>query len=242
MLKEKQQTEEHPLTMILRARQRIELLRVPHFVMLAMEHIDRGRSVIIFVHFNETMKTLFEQLDPFIQAERGSFIATIDGGQSPADRKHDIAAFQSDRARIIIANVNAGGVGVSLHDINGRFPRTVLHPPSWSSITLKQSQGRAHRVGSQSDTIQIIVYCTGRASVAPRKIGPDVLAIVPGLPVNDPAARERIEQALGNDTTFNSSEGRGRVGVEELMAEHVNRKLTTLEWFNNGDDEDLMLL
>jgi hypothetical protein len=241
-IKNKQRGEQCALTLILRARQRIELLRVPNFVMLAMEHIDRGRSVIIFVHFNDTMTKLFEQLDPFIQAERGSFIATIHGGQTPEDRKHDILAFREDRARIIIANVNAGGVGISLNDVNGRFPRTALHPPSWSSIALKQSLGRAHRAGSRSDTIQIIVYCRGHVSVAPVAINPAAVAMVQGLPPNHPAARAQIAQALGNDTTFNSSEGKGKVGVEELMAEHVNRKLTTLEWFNNGDDEDLVLL
>lgn len=239
-LKTKQQGEQHPLTIVLRARQRIEMLRVPQFVMLTMQEIDRGRSVIIFAHFNETMTRLFEQLDPFIQTERGSFITFVNGAQTPEDRKYNIRAFREDKSRIMLCNVGAGSVGISLNDVNGNYPRTAFHPPCWSSIQLKQCIGRAHRAGSKSDTLQIIVYCKGRASVVPMKLQPGVMAAV----VDDraKAEMEKMENDLGNDTTFKSSEGRGRVGVEELMAEHVNRKLTTLEWLNNGDDNDLLLL
>lgn len=241
-LKTKQQGEICPLTIILRARQRIEMLKVPTLVMLAMEYIDQGKSVVIFVNFNETATRIFEQIDPFVQEEHQSFVTTINGGQSPEDRMYNIGAFQQDRSRIMIANIRAGGVGISLHDRNGRYGRVALISPTWSSIELKQALGRIHRAGGLTNCIQRIVYCKGRVSPVGPKIRDDAIIVAPGVmgrAEDLPEEKKKLEEKLGNDTTFQSHEGKGRIGVEELMAENVNRKLHTIEWLNNGDDDDL---
>jgi superfamily II DNA or RNA helicase len=242
-LKTKQQTEECPLTIILRARQRIEMLKVPTLAMLAMEYIDQDKSVVLFVNFNETATRLFEQLDPFVQDEHKSFVTFINGSQSPEERRYNIQSFQQDRSRVMIANIRAGGIGVSLQDRNGRYGRVSLISPTWSSIELKQALGRIHRAGGLTPCIQRIVYCKGRVSVVGPKIADGVVLVDKdgqmGRAEAMPEARKQIEEALGNDTTFNSHEGKGKIGVEELMAENVNRKLRTIEWLNNGDDQDL---
>lgn len=246
-LKTKQQTEECSLTIILRARQRIEMLKVPTLVMLAMEYIDQGKSVVIFVNFNETSTRLFEQLDPFIQDEHQSFVTFINGSQSPEERRYNITSFQQDRSRVMIANIRAGGVGISLQDKNGTYGRVSLISPTWSSIELKQALGRIHRVGGRTPCIQRIVYCKGHVSAVGPKVPPDAMVvgrdedggIVQGRAEDLPEVKKQIEETLGNDTTFTSHEGKGKIGVEELMAESVNRKLHTIEWFNNGDDKDL---
>ena len=224
-LKAKQQGEIHPLTIILRARQRIEMLKVPTLGMLAMEYVDQDKSVVIFVNFNETAVMLFEHLDLYVQEEHRSFITFINGGQSPEERAYNIGAFNSDRSRIMIANIRAGGVGISLHDRNGTYGRVSLVSPTWSSIELKQALGRIHRAGARTPCVQRIVYCKGRVSA----VGPNI---------NENGPEEQMEK-VGSDTMFNSKEGHGRIGVEEYMAESVNKKLRTIEWLNNGDDEDL---
>lgn len=241
-LKNKQQGEECPLTIILRARQRIEMLKVPTLGMLAMEYVDQEKSVVLFVNFNETATRLFEILDPYIQEEHHSFVTFINGGQSPEERAYNINAFRQDRSRIMIANIRAGGVGISLHDINGNFGRVSLISPTWSSIELKQALGRIHRAGARTPCIQRIVYCKGRVSTVGRKIADDAMIQGPGGLVragDNLELKEQLEARMGNDTTFKSKEGKGRVGVEEYMAEAVNRKLCTIEWLNNGDADDL---
>lgn len=245
-LKTKQETEQCPLTIILRARQRIEMLKAPTLVMLAMEYIDQGKSVVIFVNFNETATRLFEQLDPFIQDEHKSFVTFINGSQSPEERRYNITSFQQDRSRVMIANIRAGGVGISLQDKNGTYGRVSLISPTWSSIELKQALGRIHRAGGLTPCIQRIVYCKGRVSTVGQKIPDNAIVvgqegnhIVQGRAVDLPDVKKKIQDAMGNDTTFTSHEGKGRIGVEELMAENVNIKLRTIEWFNNGDDKDL---
>lgn len=241
-LKTKQQTEENPLTIILRARQRIEMLKVPTIAMLAMEYVDQGKSVVIFVNFNESATRLFEQLDPFIQDEHKSFITFINGSQSPEERRYNITSFQQDQSRIMIANIRAGGVGISLQDRNGNYGRVSLISPTWSSIELKQALGRIHRAGGKTPCIQRIVYCKGNASVVGPKIADDAIVAaedVVGRAADLPEVKGQLEAQLGNDTTFRSHDGKGKIGVEELIAENVNKKLCTIEWLNNGDDDDL---
>lgn len=213
-LKAKQITESCYLTILLRARQRIEMLKIPTFILNAMEYLLNEQSVVIFVNFTETITSLFQALDAFVQKEFGSFITFIHGGQSVIERQDQIANFQSDRSRLMIANIKAGGVGVSLHDLQGVFPRVALHFPTWSSIDFKQALGRIYRADAKSDALQIIVYCKGKVS----EVGP-------------------VDGAK-NDTTFGGEDGK-KIGVEELIANIVNKKLKTIEWINNGDEEDL---
>ncbi len=209
-LKTKQRTETCPLVVILRARQRIELLKVPTFVMQAMEYLWNDFHVIIFVNFDETRLQIFSHLDSFVQDECHSFIAMIYGGQTPEDRAYNVNSFQENKARVIICNIRAGGVAISLH---GR-KRVSLISPTWSAIDQKQITGRPYRAGGES-VIQRIIYCSGRVGMA----GPE---------------------NAQNDTTFNGDHG--KVGVEELIAENVNKKMKTLEFLNNGDNDDLVLI
>lgn len=244
-------TSDNILTRILRARQKIEMLKVPTMYMLAMKYVMQGQSVAIFVNFNATADALFVRLDPFIQDEYQSFITFINGGQSPDDRRYNINSFRDDKSRIMLANIRAGGVGLSLHDVHGNFPRVALISPTWSSIELKQVLGRMRRAGAKSDTIQRIIYCKGRtrnevAGKLQEAVDAGAAVVVGGNLDGPPRMNERedikaIEKQIADDTTF-KCEGRGKVGVEELIAASVNKKMHTIEWLNNGDDNDLQLI
>ena len=80
------------------------------------------------------------------------------GNKNQAERDANIEDFQSDRSRVILLNSAAGGAGVSLHDLNGTFPRMSVISPSNSVVTFKQVLGRIHRDGSKSKAVQKIVY------------------------------------------------------------------------------------
>jgi superfamily II DNA or RNA helicase len=140
------------LTVILRARQRIELLRVPTIVELAEDEIEQGRSVVIFCSFDATIDALCEKLKT---------TCVVRGGQSDRQREENIQAFQRDEQRIIIVNIAAGGVGISLHDLNGRFPRTSLICPTWRIDELIQAIGRIWRAGARSKAIQRFLFAAG---------------------------------------------------------------------------------
>jgi superfamily II DNA or RNA helicase len=106
------------------------------------------------VNFNDSIDTLKESFG-------NEVIALIRGDQTDEDRERNIAAFQADKARILIANLKAGGVGVSLHDLHGKFPRTALICPGWSAVDLKQALGRVWRSGGKTPSIQRILFAAG---------------------------------------------------------------------------------
>lgn len=134
----------------MRCLQKAELLKVPLFVDIVEEAIEDGMSVAVFVNFTDTLHALAKRLN--------TNCLVWGGNKNQEERDKNIEAFQSDRSRVILLNSAAGGAGVSLHDINGTFPRmSVISPPN-SVITFKQVLGRIHRDGSKSKALQKIVY------------------------------------------------------------------------------------
>lgn len=141
------------LTLNTRYRQLTEHLKVDLLTALTNDTLENNKSVVIFVNYTET---LFELLKKFPKA------ACIHGGQTrKGERDAEIARFQSDKARVMIANIRAGGVGVSLHDLNGKYGREALICPTYSGQDLIQACGRIHRDGAKSTSIQRIIYAKG---------------------------------------------------------------------------------
>ena len=148
--KQNKQNKSNPLVAILRARQKIELLKIPTFIELANEHVAQGLSVVIFVNFTDTLKTLSKLL--FTKC-------LIHGSQTDDERQKNIIDFQTNRESIIICNTKCGGTGISLHDTIGGHPRISLISPSFSSIDLIQVLGRIHRAGAKTVSRQRIIFC-----------------------------------------------------------------------------------
>jgi superfamily II DNA or RNA helicase len=137
------------LVKIMRAHQKIELLKVPTFVELTNDYIENGYSVVIFVNFTDSLKKLSKLL---------MTDCLIYGDQTGEDREKNIQNFQNNRARVIICNLKAGSLGVSLHDLDGKHPRVSIISPTWSSIDLTQALGRIHRASGKSKSLQRIIY------------------------------------------------------------------------------------
>jgi SNF2 family DNA or RNA helicase len=144
------------LTLILEARQKVEFLKVPLFCELIEDSYDEGNSVICFVNFTRTLEAIAKKLNH--RKELQGLIGYIRGGQKDADRQADIAGFQADRKRIILANQAAGGIAIDLHDLNGRFPRETFLSPTFSAPQLLQAMGRADRIGALTEIYQNLVY------------------------------------------------------------------------------------
>jgi superfamily II DNA or RNA helicase len=140
------------LTQILRQRQEIELLKVPTIVELVEDHVEEGNSVAVFVNFRETVDALSYRLKTK---------CIIDGRIVGESREKNREAFQNDKQRVIICNTAAGGVGIGLHDINGKYPRIGLISPTYSPQDLLQVLGRLPRAGAKSKVLQKLIYCAG---------------------------------------------------------------------------------
>lgn len=136
----------------LKARQRAELLKVPGLVEMTNDLLAEGKSVVVFTNFQQTLDALQEKLPGSV---------SIHGQQTAEERQSCIDKFQADQARVIIVNIAAGGVGVSLHDTHGNHPRVSLICPTFNAKDLKQALGRIHRSGGKSKCLQRLVFSAG---------------------------------------------------------------------------------
>ena len=154
---------QHHFAIMTKARRMAELLKVPTMVEMIEDWYDEGISPVVFVNFTDTVEAIEKQL-----AKNRKFdgkIARIVGGQSDKVRQNDIELFQSDVKRIMIANLAAGNAGVSLHDLNGNFPRGSIISPSYSAINLLQALGRCHRAEGKTPVIQKVMFAAGTIEV-----------------------------------------------------------------------------
>jgi superfamily II DNA or RNA helicase len=150
---------QHHFAIMTKARRMAELLKVPTMVEMIEDWYDEGISPVVFVNFTDTVEAIEKQLSK--NRKFDGTIARIVGGQSDKVRNSDIEQFQSDNKRIMIANLAAGNAGVSLHDLNGKFPRGSIISPSYSAINLLQALGRIHRAEGRTKCIQKIMFAAG---------------------------------------------------------------------------------
>jgi superfamily II DNA or RNA helicase len=143
------------LPALIYCRQKLEMLKVPIFMDLAREGLTGGYAIVIFVNYLETLNYLCYHLKD--EAEEYGGIALVMGGQTIEERQANVEDFQQNKKRMTICMMQAGGVGISLHDLYG-IPRMSIISPSWTSIDVKQALGRIHRAGAKTPAIQKLVY------------------------------------------------------------------------------------
>lgn len=140
------------LAVMLAARMNAELLKVPALVELASDALEEGQSVALFLNFRDSIAAVAKRL------KTDCFIV---GGQTTAERSECIRRFQADESRVVVCNIASGGVGVSLHDLRGEYPRLSLISPNYSAIQLRQTLGRVWRQGGKTKSVQKIVFASG---------------------------------------------------------------------------------
>jgi len=152
MLALKNEELDNHLAEIQKLKQEIEFRKVPIFIEQTLLYLEEGKSVVIFVKYLKTLHLLSKELGIVCQIYGG------ERGQNMEDRQRAIDLFQSDEQRIIICQIDAGGLGISLHDANGKYPRVSLMNFPDSASSLIQALGRIHRAGGKSPTLQRIIF------------------------------------------------------------------------------------
>jgi len=141
----------HILVEILRARQLAEAAKVSDILDMIADACAEGYSVAVFVNFTDTVKAIAESLPN---------ASVIVGGQTAMVREDNIQRFQTNQTNVIICNIAAGGVGVSLHDTEGGHPRMSLISPTFNVKDYIQTLGRIHRVGAKSPVVQRVLVAS----------------------------------------------------------------------------------
>jgi superfamily II DNA or RNA helicase len=149
------------ITVRLRARQVVELAKVKTFVELALEHLEAGAKVCLFLNFNDSVKwahAYFEEHD---------IPAGVITGETPeGTRETNRDQFNFRSLDVLVLNIAAGGEGISLHDSLGNKPRVCLFSPPESATVLVQALGRIDRVGAKSVGLNRVLFVAGTVEEA----------------------------------------------------------------------------
>jgi hypothetical protein len=142
------------LVAALRYRQSAELLKADVLVDLARDLIYQGKSVCVFVNFRETMAYIARSL-------KTRSLVFGDQERLGVSRAKVIKEFQSNKQRLAVLMMEAGGSSISLHDVHGGHQRVSLICPTFRPIELKQVLGRTYRANTRSVPIMKLVYASG---------------------------------------------------------------------------------
>jgi SNF2 family DNA or RNA helicase len=112
----------------------------------ARELVDAGEQVFISAIHTPV-------LDAFMSEFENDNAVRISGGMSDEKKMQSVDAFQSGRARVLVGNVIAASVGLTL--TSGRIHVNAELP--WSSTDLTQLEARVSRNGQTRETISTIV-------------------------------------------------------------------------------------
>lgn len=119
--------------------------------------LDNNKSVIAFFGFTESR----ERMGKLLKTRDGFY-----GGQDTHTRKRLEDQFQADQIRVLLNQIKAGGSSVSLHDLNGDYPRVAYVLPSDSAVAMSQAPGRIDRLGMLTPAHVWIPYVAGTLSEA----------------------------------------------------------------------------
>jgi hypothetical protein len=144
---------DNPATVFLRARQKIELIKVPVFKEIAEDWMATGMSVIIFVNFTDTILQLKERFP-------GASIiwGKQQGARGALEREAQRLRFQRELTRIIFCQSDCGGLALDLPDETGNHPRGSIISPGFNAKLLRQIFGRPCRANSKSMSIQRVIF------------------------------------------------------------------------------------
>lgn len=145
---------QHPLTVILRARQEIESLKMDDFIRVTREKLKEGYSVIVYLNFCQSVAIMENEF-----ASQGIKTAKIVGNQTIVQQKKAEEDFQSNRVKLLLVNISAGSASISLDDVTGKHPRFGLISTPWSATDFRQAMGRADRITTKSNVLYWVLYC-----------------------------------------------------------------------------------
>ena len=147
-------------------RRNIETLRLIKLANEVVTLVEEGKSVVVFTQFVESVNVLLRQLEDFKDIIR---VCSVHGKMPQRERNDAIMGFQKNIKNVMICTIASMSEGVSLHDLNGDYPRVSLVCPTYNATHFKQAMGRIYRANSKSVAHVIGVYCNHKIEVEQAK-------------------------------------------------------------------------
>ena len=152
-LRNRESSEAEQLARLMRARKILATQKVGETIDFAKEMVDEGKKVVIVTCFTDVVKVLEK-------AFKGSVVKIV-GGMSDTAKEAAKDEFQNGKAQVIILNIIAGGVGITLTASNN----LILNDFDWVPGNIQQVEDRICR-GGQTEEFSNIYYITAKGADA----------------------------------------------------------------------------
>ena len=120
------------------ARQRLAVAKVRSTIPHLENIVEQGEKALVFSCFIRPIEKMAKHF--------GDQAVVIQGSTLPALRQEAVDRFQNeDGVRLLLANINAGGVGLNLT----RARQVVFNDLDWVPVNHWQAEDRAYRIGQQ---------------------------------------------------------------------------------------------
>lgn len=136
------------LVELIKLRQVCSLAKLERIAEEIENAIDQEQKVIVFTSFTETVKTLKAML-----AKKKIHTVSLTGSDNSEARDKAVQDFQEGDAKVFVANIKAGGVGLNLTAASA----VMFADFDWSPAVNQQAEDRAHRIG-QTGTVNVYYY------------------------------------------------------------------------------------
>lgn len=122
-------------------RQRTAILKIPYIVDAVDTLIENEEKVIVFAYHHIVIEALYNNLKKYNPV-------VITGDTKIEDRDLYVKQFQdlNSNTKVIILNIKAGGVGITLHASSN----VIFAELDWTPANISQAEDRAHRIGQKS--------------------------------------------------------------------------------------------
>ncbi|MFA9262894.1 MAG: helicase-related protein, partial [Undibacterium sp.] len=116
--------------------------------------VAQEQKIIVFSQYTETIRRLSESLRQKPVGGDPIRCVTLTGADDMEERQKAVDAFQNkNQAEVFIANIKAGGVGLTLTSAS----IVMFADMEWSPEIHNQAEDRAHRIG-QEGTVNVYYY------------------------------------------------------------------------------------
>jgi SWI/SNF-related matrix-associated actin-dependent regulator of chromatin subfamily A-like protein 1 len=118
-----------------------------HTIKLAEELIDNGESVVIFTNFEFVVNKVINYF--------GDEAVKITGKDTAKQRQERVNKFQRGEKKVIVCNLIAGGVGITLT----KSTKLIFNDLSWLFAEHSQAEDRIHRISQTEECHIYYMYC-----------------------------------------------------------------------------------
>lgn len=149
--------------------------------------VEQGEKVIVFTQFTGTVDTLMA-----ILAKKKIGAVRLTGQNDTEERQKAVDEFQNkENIKVFVANIKAGGVGITLTAAN----HVIFADMDWSPAIHEQCEDRCHRIGT-TGTVNVYYY------IISGTIEEDILEVLN-------TKRDIIKQLIDGNFEYNDNEALG---------------------------------